>query len=244
MSLDENPVTVVTVTLDSPVAIPNNVYVTLTDGKAHTYRKYWNGEPLMFVIPTNFEFTATASSFVTENGKTYFVNKDVTVSNENNVNITYTCETGIEIKNNILAYHTADTDWYVNLNVMNGTWGEVNVPEVNALEVLASDADGYTNTQEIAKYSNETIFAKAVAFNKFENGVIGYIPSYVELELFATHLPVVNNYLASKGKQPISLNNLWVSEAFNETLAWNSNGEKVEKTNTLNYYIFGKRITL
>lgn len=244
MSLDENPVTVVTVTLDCPVAIPNNVYVTLTDGKAHTYRKYWNGEALMFVIPANFEFTATASSFVTENGKAYFVNKDVTVSNENNVNITYTCETGIEIKNNILAYHTDDTDWYVNLNVMNGTWGEVNVPEVNAPEVLASDADGYTNTQEIAKYSNETIFAKAVAFNKFENGVIGYIPSYVELELFATHLPVVNNYLASKGKQPISLTNLWVSEAFNETLAWNSNGEKVEKTNTLNYYIFGKRITL
>ena len=44
----------------------------MTDGKAHTYRKYWNGEPLTFVIPNGFDFTATASGFITEEGKAYY----------------------------------------------------------------------------------------------------------------------------------------------------------------------------
>lgn len=243
MSLNDSPVNVITVNLTAPTVIPNTVYVTLTDNKAHTYRKYWNGEPLTFVIPTGFDFVASASSFVNENGKKYFVDKAIEVT-DNFINMQFIGSNEISINNNVLTYCDDYTDWYINLNKMKGTWGTVNVPEVNVDEVISSDANGYLNTAIIANHDSESIFANAFNSKVFENGIIGYVPSYVEIELFKECLPIVNDFLVSKGKTPISLENLWLSEAYDINTAWNSDGLKITKDTELSYYIFGKRITL
>ena len=245
LSLDEEPnVKMVTITLNAPVEIPNSVYVTVTDNKAHTYRKFWNGEPLIFVLPNGNEFIAYATNFITETGKLYVANQENNLTG--NVEITFTGKDGISLSNNVLAVYTDDYDWYVNINKLEGNWGTTgnNIEQVNADEVLMSDADGFENTKVIAGVEPESIFAQAYNFNKFEKGVVGYIPSYIEIELFKTKLDEINRFLIANGKHEISLDNVWVSEAFNADNAWNSNGEVIPKNSSLNYYIFGKRIIL
>jgi hypothetical protein len=234
----------VTVTLNAPVEIPNSVYVTITDGKAHTYRKFWNGEPLVFVLPNRNDFVAFATNFVTETGKLYVSSKKNKLTD--NVEITFTGKDGIELVNNILGVYTNDCDWYVNVNKLTGSWSSSSndIESVVVDEIIMSDADGFENTKNIAEVEPESIFAQANKFNKFENGVVGYIPSYVELELFKTNLDEINRFLVTNGKPEISLDNVWVSEASDTDNAWTSAGEVMPKNSSLNYYIFGKRIIL
>lgn len=245
LSLNDEPnVNMVTVTLNAPVEIPNSVYVTVTDNKAHTYRKFWNGEPLVFVLPNNIDFVAYATSFVTETGKLYVAEQKGNLAG--NVEITFVGKDGMDLVNNILGVYTDDYDWYVNINKLAGNWGSNgnNIESVNVDEILVSDADGFENTKKIADAEPESIFAQANKFNKFEKGVVGYIPSYIEIELFKINLDEINRFLANNGKPEISLDNIWVSEAFDADNAWSSTGEITPKNSSLNYYIFGKRIIL
>lgn len=245
LSLDEptnNTVKVVSVELDAPVVIPG-VYVTLTDNKLFTFSKQWTGETLQFVIPTDREFVAKATSFITENGKEYFVETPVNIV-DNVVNITYKRNEGLTYNNGILGVHTNDCDWYVNITAHNGTWGEKGqmIANVEVNEVIVSDANGFENTKTIAQMNPDSIFANAIKYNKFDDGVIGYIPSYIEIELFVENLAEINEFLSSKNLPTLSLENIWVSEAFDSNHAWNNNGEIVTKDTSLNYYIFGKKI--
>ena len=243
LSMDDEPkVQIVTVTLNAPVEIPGSVYVTVTDNKAHTYRKFWNGEPLVFVLPNRNDFVAYATNFVTETGKLYVSGQKDKLAG--NVEITFTGKDGIELVNNILGVYTNDSDWYININKLTGSWSSSSsdIESVVVGEIIMSDADGFENTKNIAEVEPESIFAQAIKFNKFENGIVGYIPSYIELELFKTNLNEINSFLVNKGKPEISLDNVWVSEAFDTDNAWTSDGEIMPKNSSLNYYIFGKRI--
>jgi hypothetical protein len=172
---DEMNARMVTVTLNAPVEIPNSVYVTITDGKAHTYRKFWYGEPLTFVLPQNGNFVAYATSFITENGKMYFVNESVNVVD--NLEITFACKNGIELTNNILAVYTNEYDWYVNLKQLNGKWSEgANyIDSVTTNEIVTSDANGFENTKTIANVELDSIFAQAHNFNNFEKAMIASV---------------------------------------------------------------------
>ena len=241
---DEMDARMVTITLSAPVEIPNSVYVTLTDGKAHTYRKFWNGEPLTFVLPQNGDFIAYTTSFITENGKMYFVNETIDVTD--NLEITFACKNGIELTNNILAVYTNNYDWYVNLKALTGKWSEnvSIIDDVTTNEIIVSDADGFKNTKIIANVDSESIFAQALKHDKFENGIVGYIPSFIEIEMFKDNLTEINEFLKQKGKPVISLDNIWTSEAYDANNAWTSDGEIASKQTELNYYIFGKKITL
>ena len=217
--------------------------MTLTDNKLFPFSKQWTGETLQFVIPTDREFVAKATSFITENGKEYFVETPVNIV-DNVVNITYERNEGLTYNNGILGVHTNDCDWYVNITAHNGTWGEKGqmIANVEVNEVIVSDANGFENTKTIAQMNHDSIFANAIKYNKFDDGVIGYIPSYIEIELFAENLSEINEFLSSKNLPTLSLENIWVSEAFDSNHAWNSNGEIVTKDTSLNYYIFGKKI--
>ena len=238
----EQMIKILKVNLNAPVEIPNNVYVTVTDIKAHTYRKYWNGETLNFVVPSNEMFKVTATSFITENGKEYLLEQEF-FAEDNIINLNYISKNGIELKDNILAVYDYNTDWYLNINRLTGVWSENQnlISNVTINEILSSDANGLENTKKIAEIESG-IFSQALEYKGFENGIIGYIPSYVEIELFSEKLFEINNYLLSKGKNEISLNNIWTSEAFDENNAWNSDGEIISKNTHLNYYIFGKKI--
>lgn len=245
LTLDEpenNNVKIITVDLNAPVNIPN-VYVTLTDNKLFTFSKQWTGETLYFVLPSDRKFIAKATNFIDENGKEYFIENVVDVV-DNAVNITYQYKKGLTYNNGILGVHTNTHDWYVNLNVRNGIWGEKGqtINNVENKEIMASDANGFYNTKLIAQLNPNSIFADAIKYNKFNNGIVGYIPSYVELEMFADNLIEINNFLTSKNLPIISLENIWISEAFDSENAWNSNGDIVPKDSSLNYYIFGKKI--
>lgn len=245
LSLDEPTTKVVAIELNAPVSIPNNVYVTLTDNKAHTYRQFWNGETLYFAIPNNGEFVASVSNFVDENGKEFFMKSPINVI-DNIVSLEFTTKSGMELHNNILGVHTDNYDWYVDIEVFNDTWGASNrvIDGVTIDEILMSDADGLVNTKLIANEETDSIFAKALKHSKFEQGVVGYIPSFIELEMFSDNIAEINEFLARKGKPSISLDGIWVSEAYDADNAWNSNGEITPKNSSLNYYIFGKRIIL
>ena len=245
LSLDEpenNTVKIVTVELNAPVVIPG-VYVTLTDNKLFTFSKQWTGEPLQFVIPSNRTFVAKATNFFTENGKEYFIESPVNVV-DNIVNISYQYKEGLEYNNGILGVHTDNYDWYVNITPYNGIWGEKGqtISNVEVDEIMASDANGYENTKNIAQINPDGIFAKAINYSNFDKGIYGYIPSYIELELFAENLGKINEFLNSKNLPIISLENIWISESFDSDNAWDSNGDIVSKDTTLNYYIFGKKI--
>ena len=245
LSLDDEPnVNMVTITLNAPVEIPNSVYVTVTDNKAHTYRKFWNREPLVFMLPNNTDFVVYATSFVTETGKLYVAEQKGNLAG--NVEITFVGKDGMDLVNDVLGVYTDDYDWYVNINKLAGNWGSNgnNIESVNVDEILMSDADGFENTKKIADAEPESIFAQANKFNKFEKGVVGYIPSYIEIEMFKTNLDEINHFLVNNGKPEFSLDNIWVSEAFDVNNAWSSTGEIIPKNSSLNYYIFGKRIIL
>lgn len=233
------------VDLKAAETIPANVCVTVTDGYAHTYRKMWKGETLIFNVPMGFDFTVSANDFVTSDGKEYRV-QDTIVSDEGSYEIVYGSATGIELKNNILCYHAPYTDWYVYLPKQFGKWGNMGteIPEVTNTEILVSDTDGLTNTRLLANYEAETIFTNALAFNGFERGIASYVPSYLELEMFRTHLDEINVFLLSNKKGEISLDDCWVSEAYDANNAWTGNGASLLKDTVHNYFIFGKRIIL
>ncbi len=236
-------VKLVTLSLSAIKDIPDNVYVTVTDGIAHTYRKFWNGEPLTFVLPIGYDFKAYASSFIS-NGKLYTTNE--IFIDEENINLMYNTKTGIEIKNNILSYYNGDTDWFVCLDNNKKSWGTtgVSIKDVETNEIFTSDTDGLSNTKKVAMLDAKSICAEALKFDEFEKGVVGYIPSYIELELFSSYLTEINAFLKSKRKSSLSLSDVWTSESFDSNNAWNSNGEYVQKNTVLKYFIFGKRITL
>ena len=239
---EEQMVKLLKVYLIAPVEIPNNVYVTVTDNKAHTYRKYWNGETLYFVLPANEIFKVTATNFITENGKEYLLEQEFIVEDEI-INLNYISKNGIELKDNILAVYDYNTDWYLNINKLTGVWSENQnlISNVTVDEILSSDANGLENTKKITEIE-DGIFSQALEYKGFGENIIGYIPSYTEIELFSEKLFEINDYLLSKGKEKISLNNIWTSEAFDENNAWNSDGEIISKNTPLNYYIFGRKI--
>lgn len=233
-----------TVTLNSPVIIPSGVYVTVTDGNTHTYVKKWVGEPLVFVVPNKYDFTVSANAFITNKGKKYAINRPVDADKEN-IELTYTSKTGMELKNNVLCYYGSETDWYVDVNVKNATWSDSNVatPETTTYEILSSDTDGYTNTMVLSENNSNSIFGEALNSNAFEEGICGYIPSYIETELFSCNLSEINKFLSEHNKPTIVLDNCWVSEEFNDINAWTTKGDYLPKNTVLNYYIFGKQIT-
>ena len=247
MITDNNENNIKTISLDliSDIVVPNTVYVTVTDGKAHTYRKYWNGEKLYFNLPCNMEFVATASSFVSENGKGYYIDTPIVITDNVNTLI-FTSKTGIELHNDILSVYTNDYEYHLDINCKNDVWSSSKnaIDEVEVDEVILSDANGFENTKIIANIEPDSIFAQARKYDKFENGIIGYIPSYIELELFKTNINEINHFLVNKGKPEISLENLWTSEAFDKDNSWTSDGNITSKDSMINYYIFGKRIIL
>lgn len=233
----------ITINLDATVEIPDNVYVTLSDDKGRVYRKYWEGQTLLFTIPNDSIFNVTASNFITENGKEYFIEKNENIVTDI-INLTYTCKSGIVLTDNILSVYTEDTDWYINLERFNGPWSNINhnIDNVNTVEILSSDANGLENTKIIAQSDNDSIFKQALDFNGFGKDIIGYIPSYIEIQLLKQHINYINQYLSNNDKNEIKLNDIWVSESFDDANAWNSNGEIIQKNYTSGYYIFGKKI--
>lgn len=233
----------VTVVLNAPIAIPENVCVTITDGKSHTYSKLWKGEPLMFTLPEGYSFNIYATTIVTENGKVY-TTAEVNNINTDYIELSYEGKTGMEILNNVLCYYDDTTDWYVNLERKSDVWSSINVvtPEVAVDEILTSDADGYINTIHLAQNNPNGIFDKALNDNILDNNIKWFIPSYIELELFSCHLTEINEYLKQQKKTIISLEDCWTSEEFDSNNAWTSDGQCKPKNTKLSYYIFGKQI--
>ena len=231
----------INVKLYAPVEIPDYVYVTIQEeNNLYTYRKYYNNDVLNFIVPNKHNFTASAIDFTTIEGKEYTLRNTVKVDSDN-IHLYYDCKTGIELNGNILCYYSSESDWYVNIDKFNNSWGDISLNDVNTDEILSSSANGLQNTLMLSNLGN-SIFNVSVNFNGFDEGIIGYIPSYIELEMFNEHLPEINAYLTSLGKKEIDLNNIWVSESFDDVNAYNSNGEIVNKTNVLGYYIFGRKI--
>lgn len=231
----------VMINLNAGTPIPNNVYVTITDNKTHTYRKYWMGEPLMFVVPCGYNFTVFASEFVSDNHKKFFIDAPVNI-NGDYIELNYISKSGIELSNNIIKYYGENRDWFVDLTVYNDSWGSsgINIDNVNTNELVLSDADGYNNTIIIANIDKDSICAKSLTNNKFGNDLVGYIPSYIEYELFKIILPEINNFLLNQNKEQLLIDNYWVSESFDENRAWTSNENKELKDNKLNYLVFGR----
>ena len=231
----------VMINLNANTPIPNNVYVTITDNKTHTYRKYWMGEPLMFVVPYGYNFTVFASEFVSDNHKKFFIDAPVNI-NGDYIELNYISKSGIELSNNVIKYYGENRDWFVDLTVYNDSWGSpsINIDSVNTNELVLSDADGYNNTIIIANIDKNSICAKSLTNNKFGNDLAGYIPSYIEYELFKIILPEINNFLLNQNKEQLLIDNYWVSESFDENRAWTSNENKELKDNKLNYLVFGR----
>ena len=245
MGLDDmTNVNLITVNLTAEQAITNKAVVTVTDGFAHTYRKRWEGQPLMFVVPAGYEFTVSASDFVSESGKAFYA-KNQEVLSQGEVNIAYETKIGIEINNGVLGYYTDYNDFYVLLNKMTGVWSEMSnsIPVIENEDVYMSDADGYVNTLKVLEVEPEnTMFKSAFETSNFENGVRGYIPSYIEMEMLSSELEVINSYITRFGYESISFENCWTSETFDSEHAWTADGEEMPKNTVNNYYIFGKRI--
>lgn len=231
---------VISIKLNAPVEIPKYVHVSVVEEKnIYEYRKFYN-EPLNFIIPNKFNFTATSTDFTTFEGKEYKLRKSENVV-DNIINLYYDAKSGIEHKGNVLCFYSDFSDWYINLEKMEGKWGSILNDEVNVSEIITSNANGLKNTLILSNNTN-SIFDEASKFRFFENDIIGYIPSYIEIEMLRDHLHEINNYLKTIGKKEIDLNNLWTSESFDDENAYNSNGEIINKTETLNYYIFGRKI--
>lgn len=239
----DNNMQIITVNLNANIAMPNNVYVTLTDNVAHTYRKYWNGEPLVFTVPLGYEFTVFANEFISENHKKFFIETPLKVNNDY-IELTYMSKSGIELTNGVLSYYGENRDWFVDLTIYKGSWGtsNLNIIDTNINELVLSDADGYNNTLIIAKIDENSICAKSLLNTKFGRELVGYIPTYIEYELFKIILPEINNFLLNQNKQQLSINNCWVSESFDENYAWTSNENKELKEDKFDYLVFGKYI--
>jgi hypothetical protein len=246
MMLDDDMtnVNIITVNLTAEQEITNKAVVTVTDGFAHTYRKAWNGQPLMFVVPVGYNFTVSASDFVSETGKAFFA-KNTINTNSGEVNINYETRTGIEVKNGVLGYYTDYNDYYIVLDKKSSVWSELNnsLPTLEIEDVFMSDADGFVNTISVLTTESENqMFKTAYECKSFETGVKGYIPSYVEMEMLSLELDEINAFIIRLGYAPIDFSNCWTSESFDSNDAWTSDGEKLSKNTVCNYYIFGKRI--
>ena len=239
-----SPVKTITVNLSAQEEIPSNVYVTVTDNMSHTFRKFWNGDALTFNVPTGVDFEVLSADFIID-GKVYTVEKTVK-SDENTFELVYSKKTGIEINNDTLCYYTDDNDWYIKLTPETQAWGTMgmNIEDINVEEILSSSTYGLENCSIIEKIDKNSICSKVLVSNAFDKGIIGYVPSFIELELLSQHLFEINEYLYSKKLMPIDLTNCWVSETYDENNAWTSDGNYVTKDTVLKYYIFGKRITL
>jgi hypothetical protein len=235
----------VTIALVAPVEIPEGVYVTLTDNVAHTYTKKWNGEPLTFNIPVGFEYIVNVNDFVSNEGKAYFSNKNIKLDKDYLL-ISFTGKTGIELKSNTLIYYSHNTDWYININPIYDVWGKMGISCDESIidDIIMSDKDGYSITHAVANIDNNSICKKAQDFNGFENGIIGYIPSYSDIEIFSSYLPDINKYISKFGFNAISFSDSWVSETHDENNAWTTNGQILPKNISLKYFIFGKRVKI
>ena len=243
-SMNTNNITqTITVNLNANTEIPNTVVVTVTDNKSHTYRKYWNGEPLAFTIPIGYNFTVFASDFISTMHKKYAIVNPMEVNNEF-IELTYIGKSGIELSNNIISYYGETEDWFVDLTKYNGSWGTPSIKTTNSdtNEIIQSDADGYSNTIYISSIDNESICCKALTNHNFNKNLIGFIPSYVDCELFKLKLPEINDFLVNQNKEPLTIDNCWLSETYNEDYAWTSDGNKIPKEDKLDYLIFGKYI--
>ena len=163
----------------------------------------------------------------------------------NYIELKYDTLTNMSVKNNILTVPTNNTDWYIYLNKQKGKWSEDNImiPEVTTDEIISSDANGLENTLVIAKINQNSIFNEVAETKIFDDNIKGYIPSFVELELFNDYIIEINDFLQKKNLPKISLNDVWVSEAYDETMAWTSEGNIEPKNNEKYYYIFGRKIT-
>lgn len=226
----------ISVNLIADTEIPNDVCVIVSDNKAHKYCELWNGETLYFTLPVGFDFTVSATSFV--NGKKYNLIEPVNVGKQTEIELIYESNEGIKLNGNILEYHDAYNDWYICLDKQLGTWGEGNVENINISEIEFSDADGFNNTRILASEKHD-IFVNAINFNGFKNGVLPYIPSYIEINMLRNNLEEINNFLVLNNKPNLTLDDCWISESFDDSYAWTSNGEKALKTSTKPYYIFG-----
>ena len=234
----------ITINLLADEEIPFNTYITLTDNKKYVYRKYWNGNPLTFTIPINSIPMVSVSDFISNNGKKYIGVKNKSIPEETYIDLEYTKQIGIEVKNNILCFYNNDYDWYINLYAETSEWSENNInTDTHIDDVFISTANGLENTKKIAEKDELSICNKALHAT-FEDGIIGYIPSYIEIEMLTNYLNEINEYLQSKHLPLIDFENCWTSETFDYENAWTSNGTIAKKVEKKKYYIFGKRITL
>ena len=227
----------ITVSLVADTEIPESVFVTVTDNKSHEYRKRWRGENLTFVVPNGFDLVVSANDFT--NGKKYQIKNNIVLGDKELVELEYTSKSGIEVNGNILSVFDEYNDWYVCLDKFEGAWGDVNVESTDVEDIEMSDADGYKNTFALSKV-DDNIFRKAIETTIFGEDIIGYIPSHIEVMMFENNLSVVNDYLRTQNKKTIDFNGCWTSESYDSQHAWTCNGEKVLKTNTMGYYVFGK----
>lgn len=237
MTLDDmdSNVDIVTVTLAAEQNIPANVMVTVTDNTHHVYRKFWNGEPLMFVLPKGYKYDVFATNFVSENGKLFIAPERQTLDATNSSTVlSYRTETGVVTNGDVLTLATPYNDYFIYTKRLTGAWSIENnmLDIVNVNEVIISDANGFENSNAVlASEPNNTMFKTAAEFDGFEKGVVGYIPSYSDIEIVKEILPALD------------FNNCWVSETYDNAHAWLADGTYDAKNNTHNYYIFGRRIT-
>ena len=243
---DETPtVSMITVNLSAEQMLPTNkVIVTVTDNKAHTYHKVWNGEPLMFVVPVGKNYTVSADNFISDNGKLFIANHVENVQN-GEVSIEYATLEGMEIKGDVLCYYTNYNDYFVYLKKQEGVWSNKKNSVVKASDIDLSDTDGLLNTELIlAVEPDNAIFKTASEYTGFGVGVRGYIPSYIELAMFENHINLVNDFLRANNREPLDFTNCWVSESYDKANAWTADGQYQPKSNNNNFYIFGRRVSL
>lgn len=235
----------ITINLNAEQEIPNTTVVTVTDGYAHTYRQFWNGITLIFILPKKYDFIVDVDDFISENGKLFTVGKSVKVMGECHIEVDFKITTKIELKDNVLYYHTPYNDFYILLDKYNGVWSNNNnlISEVQVSEILLSNTNGFVNTKNIINVEPRgNIFEIAYNTNVFGDKIKGYIPSYIEMQIINNSLNEINEFLISNNKAPIDFSNCWTSEMFNEEKAWTNDGIYLNKNTTANYYIFGRRI--
>jgi hypothetical protein len=243
---DETPaVSMIAVNLSAEQMLPTNkVIVTVTDNKAHTYHKVWNGEPLMFAVPFGKSYTVSADNFVAESGKLFIANHTDNVQS-GEVNIEYAALEGMELKGDVLCYYTNYNDYFVYLEKQEGVWSDTENLVVEASDIDLSEADGLVNTNLVlATEPNNTMFKSASEYTGFGDGIRGYIPSYIELVMFESNIDLVNDFLQANNKKPLDFTNCWVSESYDKANAWTREGQYQPKSNNNNFYIFGRRVSL
>ena len=244
--IDENNYNIYKVSITSMENIPNNTPVIVTDGFAHTYRKYWNGEELEFKVPKNYEFICYAEPYLNESGKLFAVTNRVNLNKVNN-ELMYEGLEGIEVVDNILYFYTEYNDYYINLEQKNGIWSDIynNIDGVTTDDVLTSDTDGLLNTELVLNIEeNNVMFKNAYNDSSFDSTFKTYIPSFIEMELLKPYLNEINNYITNLNYSPIDFSECWTSEAYDERHAWLSNGKYENKNTSKNYYIFGRKINI